>query len=68
MFVGFEVIALRGSESIALRSTVKALANFSPGLSSGNPGKEISFVLHATLKELRLRGLSKPRVSKQTLG
>ncbi len=32
-------------------STLKALASFSPGLRSGNPGKEISFVLRATLKE-----------------
>ena len=34
-------------------NTLKALANSSPGLRFGNPGKGISFVLHATLKELR---------------
>jgi hypothetical protein len=34
-------------------STLKAFANSSPGLSSGNPGIEDHFVKDATLKELR---------------
>jgi hypothetical protein len=33
--------------------TLKVLANVSPGLRFGNPGKGISFLVDATLKELR---------------
>jgi hypothetical protein len=35
------------------RITLKALANSSPGLRFGNPGKTHPFVEGATLKELR---------------
>jgi hypothetical protein len=33
--------------------TLKVLANVSPGLRFGNPGKRIPFLVDATLKELR---------------
>jgi len=36
------------------RITLKALANFSPGLRFGNPGQTGSFLEYATLKELPL--------------
>jgi hypothetical protein len=41
--------------------TLKAFANFSPGLSSGNPGNQGRLVENATLKELRRPLLAKVR-------
>jgi hypothetical protein len=45
-----------GLSYIAKQITLKAFANFSPGLCFGNPGKSaFPFIEDATLKELRRR-------------